>query len=79
MLKRIATSLRPALVLLVVFITFGFAIIGYQAVRTLQQLNPIEAERDQWQRPSEILAALNLKPDSTVVDLGAGSGYFLRS
>ena len=76
MLKRIARSLRPALVLLAVFITFGFAIIGYQTVRTLQQLTAIEAERDRWQRSSEIIAALNLKPDSTVVDLGSGSGYF---
>jgi hypothetical protein len=42
-LKRIARSLRPALVLLAVFITFGFAIIAYQAVRTLQQLTAIEA------------------------------------
>ena len=76
MLKRIARSLRPALVLLAVFITFGFAIIAYQAVRTLQQLTAIEAERDQWQRAPEIISSLNLKPDSIVVDLGSGSGYF---
>jgi len=76
MLKRIARSLRPVLVLLAVFITFGFAIIAYQAVRTLQQLTAIEAGRDRWQQSSEIIAALNLKPDSTVVDLGSGSGYF---
>ena len=64
------------MVLLAVFITFGFAIIAYQAVRTLQQLTAIEAERDQWQRPPEIISSLNLKPDSIVVDLGSGSGYF---
>jgi len=39
MLKRIASVFRPALVLLGVFIGSGFAIIAYQAVRTLQQLN----------------------------------------
>src|SRR5215831_13698937 len=76
MLKRIARSLRPAFVLLAVFITFGFAIIAYQTVRTLQQLTSIEADRDRWQRSAEIISALNLKQDSTVVDLGCGSGYF---
>ena len=76
MLKRIARSLRPTLGLLAVFITFGFAIIAYQAVRTLQQLTAIEAARNEWQRPSEIVSSMNLKPDSIVVDLGSGSGYF---
>jgi ubiquinone/menaquinone biosynthesis C-methylase UbiE len=61
---------------LAVFIAFGFAIIAYQTVRTLQQLTPIEADRDRWQRSAEIISALNLKQDSTVVDLGCGSGYF---
>ena len=56
MLKRIAKSLRPALVLLVMFLGLGFAIIGFQAVQTLQRLTAVEAERDQWQRPSDISA-----------------------
>jgi predicted methyltransferase len=76
MLKRIASAFRPALVLLAVFLGLGFAIIAYQGVRTLQQLTAVEAERDQWQRPSDIIRALNLKQGNTVVDLGCGSGYF---
>jgi len=36
----------------------------------------VEAERDQWQRPDEVLHALGLKPGDVVVDLGCGSGYF---
>src|SRR5262245_10580979 len=76
MLKRIASFLRPALVLLAIFLGLGLAIIGYQGVRTLQQLTAIEAERDQWQRPNDIIRALNLRQGSTVVDLGSGSGYF---
>lgn len=32
-------------------------------------------ERDAWQKPEEILAALQLEPGDTVVDLGAGTGY----
>jgi SAM-dependent methyltransferase len=76
MLKQIARFLRPALVLLAVFIGFGFAIIAYQAVRTLQQLTAVEAERDLWQRPDDVIRALNLQQGSKVVDLGCGSGYF---
>lgn len=33
-------------------------------------------ERDAWQRPSEIVAAMNMQPGMTVADLGAGTGYF---
>jgi len=32
-------------------------------------------ERDAWQKPEEILAAMNISPGDTVVDLGAGTGY----
>jgi len=33
-------------------------------------------ERDAWQRPDQVIAALNLAPTATVADLGAGTGYF---
>lgn len=35
-----------------------------------------DPRRDEWQKPHEVIAALNLKPDATVVDIGAGTGYF---
>ena len=76
-LKRVASFLRPILVLVAIFIGLGFAIIAYQGIRTLQQLRAIEAERDQWQRPSDIIRALDLKLGNTVADLGCGSGYFI--
>ena len=50
--------------------------VGFQALNTLNQLDVIEAERDHWQRPLEVIQALNLKQGVTVVDLGCGSGYF---
>lgn len=34
-------------------------------------------ERDEWQKPNEILAAMNIEPGDTVVDLGAGTGYLI--
>lgn len=32
--------------------------------------------RDAWQRPNEVMAALELLPDMVVADVGAGTGYF---
>jgi len=49
---------------------------AYEGLKTLKRLDVVESERDQWQRPSDILRALNLRHGSTVVDLGCGSGYF---
>jgi ubiquinone/menaquinone biosynthesis C-methylase UbiE len=33
-------------------------------------------ERDAWQRPDEVIAALGVEPGQTVGDIGAGPGYF---
>jgi predicted O-methyltransferase YrrM len=33
-------------------------------------------ERDAWQKPAEVVAAMSLKPGMTVADIGAGTGYF---
>ncbi len=35
-------------------------------------------ERDRYQKPSEVIDALRLKPGMAVADLGSGSGYFTR-
>jgi ubiquinone/menaquinone biosynthesis C-methylase UbiE len=36
------------------------------------------AERDQYQKPTEVIEALRLKPGMAIADLGSGSGYFTR-
>jgi len=42
----------------------------------LEQLD--SEERDQYQKPRQVIDALNLKPGLAVADLGSGSGYFTR-
>jgi len=32
--------------------------------------------RDEWQKPHEVIQALNLAPGSVVADIGSGTGYF---
>ena len=33
-------------------------------------------DREEWQKPDEVVAALGIEPGSRVADLGSGSGYF---
>ena len=35
-----------------------------------------DPKRDKWQKPHEVVMALDLQPADTVADIGAGSGYF---
>ncbi|MEZ4321768.1 MAG: methyltransferase domain-containing protein [Myxococcota bacterium] len=35
-----------------------------------------DPERDAWQRPEEVVAAMAVSPGMTVADIGAGTGYF---
>jgi SAM-dependent methyltransferase len=35
-----------------------------------------DPRRDAWQKPHEVIQALNPKPDAVIADLGAGTGYF---
>lgn len=36
------------------------------------------ADRDEWQKPREVIERLKLRADEVVADIGAGSGYFTR-
>ncbi len=35
-----------------------------------------DPDRDRWQKPHEVIMALQLAPDARVADIGAGTGYF---
>jgi SAM-dependent methyltransferase len=35
-----------------------------------------DPQRDAWQKPHEVIQALELKPDARIADIGAGTGYF---
>jgi len=67
---------RVLLFLAAVFVVFVVLPVAWQFVATLGQLDVVEAERDQWQRPADVLAALDSHAGSRVLDLGCGSGYF---
>ncbi|HLG97946.1 MAG TPA: class I SAM-dependent methyltransferase [Bryobacteraceae bacterium] len=73
-----ATGYRLRLFL---FLTISLGVLAamyvlYDGVNTLRRLDLVEAERNGWQRPTDVLHALNLHRGNVVVDLGSGSGYF---
>ena len=37
-----------------------------------------DPSRDEWQKPHDVIVALNLKATDSVADVGAGTGYFAR-
>lgn len=66
---------------LLVFLVLGLTVlfvfnVGYSALNTLSRLDVVEAQRDQWQRPADVIQALQIRPGDAVADIGCGSGYF---
>jgi arsenite methyltransferase len=37
-----------------------------------------DPSRDEWQKPHEVVMALELKPTEVIADIGTGTGYFAR-
>jgi len=67
---------RVAIFLVCVALLLGILGTAYKAVNTIYVLNAVERERDGWQRPSDVVAALGLNEGGTVADIGSGAGYF---
>jgi ubiquinone/menaquinone biosynthesis C-methylase UbiE len=76
--RKLRRTYRIRITLFAVSVLFALVLLGalYQGIQTLHQLDTVERERDQWQRPADVIQELNLKEGSVVVDLGSGVGYF---
>jgi ubiquinone/menaquinone biosynthesis C-methylase UbiE len=81
--------IQPATASLAVVLCLGLLWIGpapaQQGHRHERMPNVMEyidrldrPERDQYQKPAQVVEALELKPGMHVADLGSGSGYFTR-
>lgn len=68
--------LRLALFLLCAILILLAVNTLYSFANTLTRLDVVESERDRWQRPWDVLQALELQRGNTAVDLGSGAGYF---
>jgi ubiquinone/menaquinone biosynthesis C-methylase UbiE len=71
-----AYRVRVGLFFLLVVIIVAALFLIYKFTQTLYQLHLVESERDQWQRPDDVIECLKLKDGSVVVDVGCGAGYF---
>lgn len=68
--RRIAAFVAFALVAVVVLGVVQWTFVA------VQRVDAVEAERDRWQRPADVLHALDAGDRKVVVDFGSGVGYF---
>jgi len=59
--------------------TFVVAALLFAGCAHLKQCAYEGVNRDEWQQPQRVIAALNIRPGDQVADLGAGGGYFTFS
>lgn len=57
-------------------LTVAAAAILLAGCAQLKQCAYEGVNRDDWQQPQRVIAALNIRPGDQVADLGSGSGYF---
>ena len=50
--------------------------LAFAGCTTLKRYAYEGFNRDQWQKPEEVIRALRIQPGQVVADLGSGSGYF---
>jgi arsenite methyltransferase len=54
----------------------AFALVSYSGCGSFKRFMYEGPGRDDWQKPEEVVAALELAPGDVVADLGSGGGYF---
>jgi predicted methyltransferase len=60
-----------------VMVSTGHSLSATQAMRSSSPQEPGRTlNRDEWQRPVEVMDALAIKPGHRVADIGSGFGYF---
>ncbi len=82
--KQPLTTLRKLALLLVLFSPVAFA--QQRSMPPATQDRPLKdriasmerSERDAWQKPDEVVKALELNSGDAIADIGAGTGYFTR-
>src|SRR5207244_1469140 len=76
--RNVQLRYRTAVASLLIFAVLALAASTtlYRGVNTLRRLEVVEAERDRWQRPADIVRVLDLEKSSAVADIGCGAGYF---
>jgi predicted methyltransferase len=73
----LAGILRSSALFSVILILWAGAILPQEhGPAKPTQIFPEHSARDEWQKPVEILEALNIKSGDTVADIGSGAGYF---
>ncbi len=80
--------MRISLPMAVLFLVHAHAFTQDRPVRTMEEMHRLhqdskayiafleDPKRDAYQKPHEVIAALDLKEGEVIADIGAGSGYF---
>ena len=58
-------------------VVIALIIVGVLSSENVTRLDFTDPGREMWQRPADLVAALDIKPGQKVADLGAGEGYFI--
>ena len=67
---------RIAVFLVAVCVTLALLGAACWTSEAIRRVDVVETERDRWQRPRDVVEALDLQEGDIVADIGSGVGYF---